>query len=155
MKEITAKIHKLLIARGKTLSIAESCTGGLLSSLLTKLPGSSQYFIFGAITYSDQAKVSILKIPSSLIRRKGAVSDKVAILMAKKIRALAKTDFGIGITGIAGPTGATPHKPVGTVFIAISSKNKILCKKLKFRGNRQNIIKKSALKALRLLQALL
>jgi nicotinamide-nucleotide amidase len=148
MKEITAKIHKLLIARGKTLSIAESCTGGLLSSLLTKLPGSSQYFIFGAITYSDQAKVSILKIPSSLIRRKGAVSDKVAILMAK-------TDFGIGITGIAGPTGATPHKPVGTVFIAISSKNKILCKKLKFRGNRQNIIKKSALKALRLLQALL
>lgn len=104
--------------------MAESCTGGLLSNLLTQIPGSSKYFILGVVAYSNQAKENILKIPRDIIVKKGAVSKNVAELLAKAVRLMAKTDFGIGITGTAGPTGGSREKPVGTVFIAIDTKNK-------------------------------
>ena len=155
MENLSLKIHKLLLGSGKTLAVAESCTGGLLSSYLTQFPGSSQYYLFGAVTYSNKAKQDILKIPRSLILNKGAVSENVASAMAKGVRKIARADFGIGITGIAGPTGGTLLKPIGTVFIALSRKNKTICKKFHFTGNRTTIREKSALKVLELLKKLL
>ena len=152
MKHMVNGIHNLLIQMRKTLAIAESCTGGLTSSLLTQISGSSKYFILGVVVYSNEAKKIILKVPSSLIKEKGAVSKEVASMMAQQIKKIAKTDFGIGITGIAGPTAGTLKKPVGTVFIAIDSKNKRLCKKFLFKGNRFSIRKKAALKSLELLR---
>lgn len=151
MQDMINQVHKLLIKRKKTIAVAESCTAGLVSTLLTQVSGSSKYFILGVVTYSNKAKEALLKIPANLIAKKGAVSQEVAQKMAQSIRRLAKTDFGIGITGIAGPTGGTSRKPVGTVFVAIDSKNKIICRKFHFIGNRITIRKKTALKALELL----
>lgn len=153
MQNIILQIHKRLLKTAKTVAVAESCTGGLLSSMLTQTPGSSRYFMLGAVTYSNQAKRDILKIPASVIRIKGAVSKETALLMAGNVRRLAKTDLGIAVTGIAGPTGGTPQKPVGTVFIALSSKNKSTCKKFVFKGSRSAVRKQACLKALQLLNA--
>jgi len=153
-QRIVSRVHKFLIKNKKTIAVAESCTGGLLSKLLTDISGSSQYFILGVVTYNNKAKVNILRIPASLIVKKGAVSKEVVQKMAQTIRKLAKTDFSIGITGIAGPTGGTPKTPVGTVFIAIDSNNKKICKKSHFTGSRSSIRKKAALQSLRLLKKL-
>jgi nicotinamide-nucleotide amidase len=155
MEHIVNGIHLLLIKNKKTVAVAESCTGGLVSKLLTDMPGSSQYFILGIVAYSDQVKRAILKVPYRIIAKYGAVSPATATAMAKSIRENAKTDFGIGVTGIAGPKGATPQKPVGTVFIAIDSKNKTLCKKFCFKGTRLTVRRESALKSLELLKLLL
>ena len=141
-----------LLKSGKTIATAESCTAGLLSSLLTQAPGSSKYFILGAATYSNEAKKKILGIPASIIRKNGAVSKETALLMTKNVRKLAKADFGISITGIAGPTGGSLAKPVGTAFIALSSKNKNICKKFVFKGSRNAVRKQATLKALKLLK---
>jgi len=155
MQRLLNQIHKRLIKTKQTISVAESCTGGLASSLLTQLSGSSAYFILGVAAYSNKAKERILGITHSLIAQKGAVSRQVAQGMAESIRRLANTDFGIGITGIAGPTGGTPQKPVGTVFIAIDSKKKKICKRSHFIGSRLRIRKKTALSALKLLKPLI
>jgi nicotinamide-nucleotide amidase len=152
MQKLINQIHRQLTKQGKTIAIAESCTGGLLSSLLTSLGGSSKFFILGAITYSNKAKTRILKIPSTLIKEKGAVSREVAIRMSQGIRKIAGSDLAISITGIAGPSGGSRRKPVGTVFISIDSRVKNLCKKFGFNGSRTIIRKKSALKALELLK---
>lgn len=146
------ELHRKLIKNQRSVAVAESCTGGLLSKLLTDHSGSSKYFILGVVCYSNKSKQFILKIPPALIRKNGAVSKPVAINLAKNIRKLAKTEFGIGVTGIAGPTGGTSAKPVGTVFIAIASKNKTICKKFRFKGTRNSIRKQSCLKALELLK---
>ena len=146
------QIHISLLKNKKTIAIAESCTGGLLSNLLTKLSGSSQYFMLGVVAYSNNAKKKILKVPSSLITTRGAVSKEVASSMAGRIRKVANTDIGIGITGIAGPSKGSPQKPVGTVFIALDSKKKKICKKFRFKGTRLCIRKKAALKSLELLK---
>jgi len=147
------QIHNLLIKNKKTIAVAESCTAGLVSNLLTQCSGSSGYFILGVVAYSNKTKENILKIPPSLIAKYTAVSKETASMMASHIRKIAKTDFGLGITGIAGPTGGTTKKPVGTVFIALDSKNKKFCKKFIFKGNRLGIRKKAALKALELLKS--
>jgi len=152
MQKIALKIHSLLLKRHKTIAVAESCTGGLLASIITRNPGSSKYFILGVVTYSNTAKAKILGIPKALIAKKGAVSKEVAILLAQKVRKVAKTDLGIGITGIAGPGGAIPQKPVGTVYICVASDKRFICRKFKFSGTRTAIQKKSALKALELLK---
>ena len=155
MERIINQIHSSLLKNRKSLAVAESCTGGLLSNLLTKISGSSKYFILGIVAYHDKAKEAIFKIPPSTIAKKGAVSKEVALMMAKNIRKIAKTDFGIGITGIAGPSGATLQKPLGTVFIALADRNKIISKKFNFKGKRAAIRKKAALKALKLLKIFL
>lgn len=155
MEQIINQVHKFLTKFKKTIAVAESCTGGALSGLLTQNPGSSRYFILGVVAYSNKAKKNILRIPQSVIARYGAVSKNVASLMAKSVRKIAKTDFGIGITGITGPTGGTPKKPVGTVFIAVDNQNKAICKKFLFKGNRLNIRKKVALKSLELLKSVI
>ena len=151
MAKISSQIHKILINHGKTISVAESCTGGLLSKLLTELSGSSNFFILGVVPYNNKVKESVLKIPGKIIRKNGAVSAEVAKRMAKSVKKIAKTDFGVGITGIAGPTGGSIQKPVGTVFIAVSDKKQTICRKYIFSGSRSMIRKKSALKALELL----
>ncbi len=155
MEHTVSQIHKLLIKNKKSIAVAESCTGGLLSNLLTQIPGSSKYFILGVIAYSNKAKENILKVPVNIIAKKGAVSINVCERLAKSVRLMAKTDFGIGITGIAGPGGGSKEKPVGTVFIAIDTKNKQICKKFNFTGSRITIRKKAALKALELVKDLI
>jgi nicotinamide-nucleotide amidase len=155
MTKIARQIHKILIKRGKTVPVAESCTGGLLSKLLTDLPGSSKYFVLGVVAYNNKIKESILNIPAKIIRKNGAVSTEVAVRMAKSVREIAKTDFGVSITGIAGPSGGTKQKPVGTVFIAVADNNNVISKKFKLSGLRNVIRAKSALQALKLLNTLI
>jgi len=166
--KILKQIHQKLLKNKKTISIAESCTGGQLSSRLTSLPGSSGYFILGVVTYSNKSKQRLLKIPAKTISRYGAVSRQVAMLMAKNIRKKMHTDFALSITGIAGPlknrtfrhrpsSKTNPAvkpantKPVGTVFIALNSEKKSLCRLFLLSGKRENIRSKSTHEALRLL----
>jgi nicotinamide-nucleotide amidase len=155
MEDILKQVHNLLIKNQKTVAVAESCTGGLVSSLLTQIPGSSQYFILGLVAYNNKTKENLLKIPARLMAKKGAVSKEVAKLMARSVRLIAQANLGIGITGIAGPSGGSREKPVGTVFIAIDSKNKKICKKLLFKGSRLVIRNNAALKSLELLKPLI
>lgn len=145
------KVAALLTRHKKTVSVAESCTGGLLSNRLTHIPGSSIFFRLGLITYSNESKIQLLKIPSRILSTYGAVSEEVAILMAKAVRKLQKTDFGIGITGIAGPQGGTRKKPVGLTYIAISTDLETLCVKCCFEGNRIQIKTQATTQALNLL----
>lgn len=151
--KILKRIHKKLLNNKKTVSVAESCTGGLLSNLLTNLSGSSNFFLLGVVAYSNKSKTILLNIPAKKIAKYGAVSAQIATLMANNIRKKSKADFGLSITGIAGPTGATYAKPIGTVFICLSEKNKKICQKFSFKGSRQDIRKKSAYQTLRLLCA--
>lgn len=155
MEPIVIEIHKTLIKNKITLAVAESCTGGLLSAYLTQLSGSSKYFSLGIIAYSNKSKEELLGIPRSIIAKFGAVSNAVAELMAERVKKIAKADFGIGITGIAGPGGAVRNKPVGSVFIAINGRKERICKKLYFKGSRSQVRKKAALKSLQLLRKLL
>jgi PncC family amidohydrolase len=155
MQAFAAKTHKLLIKTKQTLAVAESCTGGLLSSILTSRSGSSEFFILGVVVYSNFSKQLLLKVPISLIHKHGAVSRPVAITLAQNIRKIAKTNYGIGITGIAGPTGGTTAKPVGTVFISASSKTKLVCRRFRFKGSRSSIRSQSCLWALKLLQEII
>jgi nicotinamide-nucleotide amidase len=113
-------VGALLSAAGCTVAVAESCTGGLLTSRLTDVPGSSAYVERGAIAYSNAAKTEWLGVDPEVIARHGAVSEPVALAMAEGIRARTGATFGVGVTGIAGPGGGTPGKPVGTVAIAVS-----------------------------------
>jgi nicotinamide-nucleotide amidase len=113
-------VGALLGARGLTISAAESCTGGLLMSRLTDVPGSSAYALGGAITYSNESKTELAGVPAALIEAHGAVSEPVAIALADGIRARTGSTLAVGITGIAGPGGGTPQKPVGTVAIALT-----------------------------------
>jgi len=151
MQNLIKQLHMRLLKTGNTIATAESCTAGLLSSLLTQIPESSRYFILGVTTYSNKTKEKVLRIPASIIHKFGAVSKEVALLMAENVRKLAKADLGVSITGIAGPTGGSLRKPTGTIFVAISSKNKNSCKKFVFKGNRNSVRKQAALKALGLL----
>jgi competence/damage-inducible protein CinA-like protein len=132
-------VGELLKRNGYTLATAESCTGGLLSGRITDVPGSSEYFLEGAVTYSNDAKTRSLGIPEKLIEEHGAVSEEVATAMARGIRELAGSTFGIGITGIAGPGGGTAEKPVGLVYIALSEEARVSARKFVFPGDRQFI----------------
>ncbi|MGE0102477.1 MAG: competence/damage-inducible protein A [Blastocatellales bacterium] len=129
----------LLKFNGYTLATAESCTGGLLAGRITDVPGSSEYFIEGVVTYSNEAKIRMLGVPTDLIERHGAVSQEVARAMADGVRSLAGTTFGIGITGIAGPGGGSEEKPVGLVYIALADDNDAIVRKFVFPGDRQFI----------------
>ncbi len=149
------KVGQMLINQKKTLSLAESCTGGLLSHRLTNIPGSSNFLKTGIVSYSNDAKIKLLKVPEKIILASGAVSENVALAMAHGARKLFDTDFGVGITGIAGPTGASKSKPIGLTYIAIKSKGEALCIKSQFCGSRTQIKQKAATQALRLIQKFL
>jgi PncC family amidohydrolase len=152
---IEEKVAQSLITTKKTLAIAESCTGGLLANRLTNIPGSSNFLKFALIAYSNDAKIKLLKVPQEIIRKYGAVSTQVAVSMAQKARKSLKTDFGIGITGIAGPTGGTKAKPVGLTFIAVCTEAETLCLECHFQGSRKTIKTQAATQALRLLHEFL
>ena len=122
-----------------TLSLAESCTGGLIASSLTDLAGSSDFFMGGIVAYSNQAKRDLLGVPASILKKYGAVSPKTALAMARGARRIFKTDISLSVTGIAGPTGGSFLKPVGTVFMSVSFKKKTYFKKYQFRGTRLEI----------------
>jgi nicotinamide-nucleotide amidase len=142
----------LLKGNGYTLATAESCTGGLLAGRITDVPGSSEYFLEGAITYSNEAKTRLLGVPKKMIEDHGAVSEEVATAMASGVRELAGSTFGIGITGIAGPSGGTAEKPVGLVYIALADDSRVSAKKFVFPGDRQFIRTLSVNAALDLLR---
>lgn len=132
-------IGSLLKQRGWKISTAESCTGGLVAHRITNISGSSDYFESGVITYSNEAKIELLKVPEGIIKTHGAVSGQTAVAMAEGIRKLRNTDIGVGITGIAGPTGGTTAKPVGLVYIALSAPSYVECKEFRFTGDRGEI----------------
>ena len=124
MKKLSHKIVKSLSKKNMKISFAESCTGGLLSSSITSISGSSKIFTLGLITYSNTSKMSILKVPKKIIRKHGAVSYETCLSMVKNLSKISKSDISISVTGIAGPGGGTKVKPVGLVFIGIKKGNK-------------------------------
>lgn len=125
--------------RGSTLAVAESCTGGMLAERVTSVPGSSRYFLGGVVVYSNELKRQLAGVPAKLIAEHGAVSREVAVALAKGIRERTKATFGVGITGIAGPTGGTPEKPVGLVFIALVNDKDSQVIEKRFPGDRERI----------------
>jgi nicotinamide-nucleotide amidase len=130
-------VAELLKAQNLTLAVAESCTGGLITDRLTDIPGSSAFFERGVIAYSNKSKTDILGVPGEVIEAFGAVSERVAVLMAEGVRTSGKTDLGLATTGIAGPTGGTDEKPVGTVFIALANGRTTLCRSYRFPWDRR------------------
>lgn len=134
---LEGNVARLLIEENLTLAVAESCTGGLIADRLTDIPGSSIFFERGVIAYSNRSKTDILGVPQEVIDTFGAVSERVAILMAEGVRMLGKTDLGLATTGIIGPTGGTEEKPVGTVFISLANGTRSLCRPYRFRWNRR------------------
>lgn len=148
-------VAALLTKKGLTLAVAESCTGGLITDRLTDVPGSSLFLERGVVVYSNASKVDLLGIPASVIEEHGAVSEETATLMAEGVRRLGGTDIGLATTGIAGPTGGTEAKPVGTVFIALSSEKGTACRRYRFRWNRRRNKEMSAQIALDMLRRVL
>ena len=145
MKKLSQKIVKLLSKKKLKISFAESCTGGLLSSTITSISGSSKIFTLGLVTYSNQAKINILKIPKRIIMRHGAVSYETCLSMVKNLSRISKTNISVSITGIAGPKGGTKLKPVGLVFIGIKKGNKTLVKKYLFKNKKRISIQRAAI----------
>ena len=128
-----------LLMRQKTLSIAESCTGGLISERMTRVPGSSEYFLCGVTCYSNQSKINLAEIPPLVIEMNGAVSPEVAKSLAEGIREKTGSNLGLGITGLAGPSGGSPEKPVGLVYIALATESTVKCQKFQFGGDRERV----------------
>lgn len=150
---LSRQIGKTLSLRGKTLAIAESCTGGFISHLVTSVPGSSAYFTGAVISYDNKIKTGLLGVKSSTLKKHGAVSAECVGEMAKSIRKKFDTNYALATSGIAGPTGAVKGKPVGTVFIALATQNKLLVGRYHFKGGRRQVISQAAQKALQLLWA--
>ena len=148
-------IGDLLRQKGWTLSIAESCTGGLICDRITNVSGSSDYFMGGMVNYSNESKAKHLGVSPNHIKKYGAVSPQVARGMAEGVRKAFGTTFGLSTTGVAGPTGGTKRSPVGRVFIGLAEGRKVWVKKLDLKGTRRKIKEKATEKALRFLFAIL
>jgi len=152
VKKLSHKLVKILSKKKLKISFAESCTGGLLSSSITSISGSSKVFTLGLVTYSNQSKINILKVPKKTIIKNGAVSYETCISMLKNLSKIGKTNISVSITGVAGPKGGTKQKPVGLVYIGIKKGNKILIKKYLFKNKKRNSIQKDTVnKALNLI----
>jgi nicotinamide-nucleotide amidase len=152
LQKLEEVVGNLLLNSKQTISVAESCTGGLLSHRLTQISGSSKYFNRAAVVYSNTAKIQMLEVPLELIEKNGAVSSPVAMTMAEEIRSSSRTDFGIGITGIAGPEGGTPEKPVGLVYIALADLRTTRVERYHFPPGRERVKFMSTQAALNLLR---
>ncbi|MCB0773932.1 MAG: CinA family protein, partial [Flavobacteriales bacterium] len=137
---------------GQTLAVAESCTGGFLSHLITTVPGSSTYYIGGVVSYANAVKMEELGIPGDMLALDGAVSRPVAERMAEGVRAALKSDWAVATTGIAGPGGGTPGKPVGTVWIAVAGPGGTVSAKSIFTGSRKLVITRASIAALNMLR---
>lgn len=151
-RELVEVVAQLLSDRRLTLAVAESCTGGLLAARLTSVAGSSAYFDRGWVTYADRAKVETLGVDQALLEAHGAVSEPVAAALAAGARARARTDIGVGITGIAGPSGGSPDKPVGLVFIALSGAAGDRVRRVLFVGDRERVRYQATQSALEMLR---
>jgi PncC family amidohydrolase len=141
----------LLSQRGLTLAVAESCTGGLLGDMLTDVPGSSTYFLGGVVAYHDDLKRGLLGVPAEIIMQHGAVSEQCARLMAQGVRAVTGADLAISVTGVAGPGGGTPDKPVGTVYIGFAGPDLEKVERFAWNGDRRENKRLSAQAALGIL----
>ena len=156
MKLVAKKIVKILIKKKLKISFAESCTGGLLSSAITSINGSSKVFTLGMLTYSNQSKTQILKVSKNIIKKYGSVSEQVCLAMVKNISKISKTNMSVSITGIAGPSGGTKIKPVGLVYVGIKKNDRAEVKKYLFKNNGRSYIQKAAVnKSLRLILSFL
>ena len=144
MTKLSQKIVKLLIKKKLKISFAESCTGGLLSSLITSISGSSKVFNLGFVTYSNKSKTNILKVPKKIISKHGAVSKECCLSMVKNLSRISKANISVSITGIAGPNGGTRLKPVGLVYIGIKKGNKISINRNLFKSKSRISIQKDA-----------
>tara|TARA_B100001250_G_C19148273_1_gene506859 strand:- start:21 stop:491 length:471 start_codon:yes stop_codon:yes gene_type:complete len=143
MKNLSQKLVKLLSKKKLKISFAESCTGGLLSSSITSVSGSSKVFTVGLVTYSNQAKINILNVPKRIIIKNGAVSYETCLSMVKNLNKISKTNISVSITGVAGPKGGTKEKPVGLVYIGVKKGKKIIIKKNLFKNKNRNLIQRS------------
>ena len=148
-------IGRTLRDRGLTLALAESCTGGMLGSMLTSVPGSSEYLLFDAVVYSNASKTSVLGVNDDTLRAFGAVSDETAVAMVRGVLRVSGADLGVAVTGIAGPGGGTDDKPVGTVWIGVGNRaGNVYARRFLFRGDRERVRVMSAYTALRMVQEL-
>jgi len=152
VKKLSQKLVKLLRKKKLKISFAESCTGGLLSSSIASISGSSKVFTVGLVTYSNQSKINILQVPKKTIIKHGAVSYETCLSMVKNVNKITKTDISVSITGVAGPKGGSKQKPVGLVYIGIKKGHKTLVKKYLFKNKKRNLIQKNTVyKALNLI----
>jgi nicotinamide-nucleotide amidase len=147
-EEMEQVVGKALLAKGLSISVAESLTGGLIGHMLTNVAGSSGYFEGGVLAYSNQSKIDLLQVRPGTLRKDGAVSDSTAREMARGIRVLMKSDLGLSVTGIAGPAGGSKKKPVGTVHVGLASEDRVFARKYRFWGNRTHVKLNSAMMAL-------
>ena len=138
------KIVSLLKRKKLKIAVAESCSGGLLSSAITSVSGSSKVFTLGLITYSNQSKIKVLKVPKSIIRKYGSVSEPACLAMVKNVSRIGKTNMSVSITGIAGPSGGSKKKPVGLVYVGIKKSNRSEVKKYLFKNKGRAYIQKAA-----------
>ena len=143
MKNLANKLVKELIQKKLKISFAESCTGGMLSSVITSVSGSSKVFNLGLITYSNKAKIDILKVPKKIISKYGSVSYECCLSMVKNLSKISKANISVSITGVAGPDGGTKLKPVGLVYIGIKKGNKIIVQQNLFRNKNRILIQKA------------
>ena len=155
MKILANNVVQNLIKKKLKVSFAESCTGGLLASSITSISGSSKVFNLGLVTYSNKAKIDVLKIPKKIISKYGAVSKECCLSMVKNLSKISKANISVSITGIAGPNGGTKLKPIGLVYIGIKKGNKIIVNEKKFgsksRKTIQTLTAKEALKSVLLI----
>ncbi|MFH0797498.1 MAG: CinA family protein [Candidatus Omnitrophota bacterium] len=150
--KLAEEVGDLLRAKDLTLGLAESCTGGLLGAVITEIPGSSEYFRGSIVAYHNKVKKKVLKVPGTFLRKFGAVSPEVASAMARGARKATGAGIGLSVTGIAGPSGGSPEKPVGLVYIGLDAKRVQQVHKFNFSGTRSEIRQSACTQALRLLQ---
>ena len=146
MKKLSQKIVKLLKRKRLKLSVVESCTGGMLSGAITSVSGSSKVFTLGLITYSNQSKNHILKVPNQIIKKHGAVSIQCCFSMVNNLNKISKSNIAVSITGIAGPSGGTKQKPVGLVYVGIKKGNKVKINRYLFKNKGRSNIRKAGVK---------
>ena len=146
MKKLSQKIVKLLKRKRLKLSVVESCTGGMLSSAITSVSGSSKVFTMGLVTYSNESKKSILKVPKQIIRKHGTVSIQCCLSMINNLSKISKSNIAVSITGIAGPSGGTKKKPVGLVYVGIKKGNKIKIHKYLFKNKGRSYIQRATVR---------
>ena len=156
MNLLSKKIVKKLIKKKIKISFAESCTGGMLSKTITSINGASKAFSLGVVSYSNESKINVLKVPKKIIKKYGAVSEEVCLAMVKNVSKIAKTNMSVSITGIAGPSGGTKKKPVGLVYIAVKKGNGINVSKHYFKKRGRFYIQKKTVElALKLILKIL
>jgi nicotinamide-nucleotide amidase len=154
-RNLESVVGDLLVERNLRIAVAESCTGGLITSRLTDVPGSSRYVIQAVVTYANEAKTALLGVPEEVLAAHGAVSEAVALAMADGVRSRARVDVGVGVTGIAGPSGGTPDKPVGTVAVAAATSSASRSRLFRFHGGREHVKFQASQAALDLVRHLL